>query len=337
MTILIYVARRFLYLIPQAIGISVVTFVIVRQLPGNPAITIAGPMATEESIRAITEQLGLDKPIWTQYYLYMRDLLNGNFGTSWVTSNPVAVDIMNRLPATLELISIGLILALIIGMPLGVVTALRPAKGIASRATLGYSMLAGAIPDFWLGLILIFIFYFVLQWFPAPIGRIGLIVTPPTQITGMYTIDSLLTGNWEAFRSVVAHLALPVTTLVFVYMAPIVKFTRESMEEVLKSNFVLQQTASGLRRGVIVRKALRNALPPVVTILGVLYGYLLGGAVLIESVFSWGGLGQYAVQSITNADFAPIQAFMLVAAAFTLVVYLLVDLAYFALDPRIRT
>lgn len=336
MRILLYIGRRLLYLIPQAFCISLITFVIVRALPGNPAYVLAGPKATAELIKSIEAQLGLDKPIWTQYYIYLVDLLNGNLGTSWVTSNPVAVDLAKRLPATFELITVGLVLSLFLGIPLGILTALRRGKGIAHRVSMGYGLLAGALPDFWLALVLIFIFYFQLQWLPAPIGRLNLAVLPPERITGMYLFDSLVAGNWEAFASAVSHMVLPVVALVFVYMAPIVRMTRSSMEEVLNSDFVAYARASGLPQRVIVRKALRNALPPVITIFGVLYGYLLGGAVLIENVFSWGGLGQYAVQSIVNADFAPIQAFVLIAAAFTLIVYLFVDLAYFALDPRIR-
>lgn len=336
MRILRYIGRRLLYLIPQAVGISIVTFVIVRLLPANPAYAIAGATASPQTIQAIEEKLGLNEPIWTQYGIYMRDLLKGDFGTSWVTSNPVTTDLSDRFPATLELITFGLILALVIGIPLGVVVALRRGKGLASKLSFVYGLLAGALPDFWVGLILIFVFFNLLNWFPAPLGRLDLAIAPPERITGMYTVDSLLTGNWAAFRSALSHLALPLMTLVFVYMAPIVKMTRSSMEEVLSSEFVTYSTACGLPRSIVVRRALKNALPPVVTIIGVLYGYLLGGAVLIEVVFSWGGLGQYAVQSIVNSDFAPIQAFVIIAAAFTLLVYLVVDLAYFALDPRIR-
>lgn len=332
-----YAGRRLLYLIPQAIGISLVTFVIVRTLPGNPAYLIAGPRATEAMIKQIEADMGLDLPLWQQYWRYLSDLVQGDLGRSWVTSNPVLVDLAQRIPATLELITLGLLLSLLIGIPLGAYAAMRRDRPtVLGRITGVYGSLAGAIPDFWFGLIAIFLFYVQLGWAPAPMGRIGMMVFPPPTVTGFLTIDTLLAGDFEAFRSVLSHLALPVLTLVFVYMAPIVKMTRSSMEEVLETEYIRHSIALGLPERRIFRRALHNALPPVVTILGVLYGYLLGGAVLVESVFAWGGLGQYAVQSIINSDFAAIQAFVLVAAAFTLIVYLLVDLVYFVIDPRLK-
>lgn len=335
--ILRYAAVRLLYLIPQAIGISIVTFVIVRALPGNPAFLIAGPRASEEMIARLESQMGLDQPIWYQYVLYLRDLLRGDFGTSWVTSNPVLVDLARKVPATLELITYGLLISLLIGIPLGAAAAIRRSRRRSAlrSVTSGYGSLAGAVPDFWFGLILIFLFYVQLGWSPPPMGRLAMIVLPPPSVTGFLTIDALIAGDFQAFRSALNYLALPVLTLVFVYMAPIVKMTRSSMEEVLDADHIGHGVALGLSERRIFRRALHNSLPPVITILGVLYGYLLGGAVLVESVFSWGGVGQYAVQSIVNSDFAAIQAFVLVAAAFTLVVYLLVDLVYFAVDPRL--
>jgi ABC-type dipeptide/oligopeptide/nickel transport system permease component len=336
MRTLIYIGRRLLYLVPQALGISIVTFVIVRLLPGNPAIAIAGPRATTGMIQQIQHEMGLDRPLWTQYGIYLGNILRGDFGRSWVTSNAVTTDLAHRVPATLELITIALFLSVVIGIPLGMLAASKRRGGPLRYLTNTYGALAGAVPDFWLGLILIFVFYVQLHWAPSPVGRLDLEVLPPEEVTGLLTVDSLLEGNWEALRSALSHLALPVITLVFIYMAPIVKMTRSSMEEVLRSSHVEYGEALGLPPNRVMLRALRNAAPPVVTIFGVLYGYLLGGAVLVESVFSWGGVGQYAVQSIVNADFSAIEAFVLIAAAFTLVVYLLVDLVYFALDPRLR-
>jgi peptide/nickel transport system permease protein len=333
--LLIYVLRRLAFVVPQALGISVITFVIVRILPGNPALVLAGSTATKESIAAIERRLGLDQPIWVQYWRYLQDLAAGDLGKSLVTSQPVKDDLMQRLPATFELIFFGLLLAVLIGVPLGVLAAVKGGT-IAHRLATPYGLLAGSIPDFWVGLILILVFYSYLGWAPAPLGQLPTGADPPTQVTGMYVIDAVLTGSWPAFRSAVAHLILPLVTLVFVYMAPLVKMTRSSMDEVLRSPFVERLESLGLGRGLVLRRALRNALPPVVTIVGVLVGYLLGGAVLIEIVFSWGGAGQYAVQAIVNSDFAAIQGFVLVAAAFSLLVYLAVDLLYFAMDPRIR-
>ncbi|MEX2236160.1 MAG: ABC transporter permease [Dehalococcoidia bacterium] len=336
MRVVLYIARRLLFVVPQAIGISVVTFVLVRVLPGDPALVLLGTNATESSIQAVEERLGLDKPLYEQYWLYIKDVAQGDLGTSLITGNPVREDLLDRLPATLELILLGLLLSLLIGIPLGVITALSGSKGWPDRLTSPYGLFAGSIPDFWVGLILILIFYRYLDWVPAPLGQIQIGVSPPDKITGMYVVDSVLTGNWEAFKSSGSRLILPLATLVFVYTAPIVKMTRSSMDEVLNSGFVDHFEALGLSRRSIVLKALKNALPPVVTILGVLFGYLLGGAVLVEIVFSWGGAGQYAVQAIANADFAAIQGFVLIAAVFSLLTYLVVDLLYFALDPRIK-
>jgi peptide/nickel transport system permease protein len=317
------------------LGISAITFLLVRLLPGNPAYVIAGPAASPTSIKAIEKQLGLDQPIPLQYLIYLKNVLHGDLGTSWYTSSPVSSDLLQRFPATLELITCALILSLIIGIPLGILSALGRNRGVLDKGTFVYGLFAGALPDFWLGLILIFFLYFKLHWFPAPVGQIDGSITL-TRVTGMDAVDSLLTANWTAFNSSILHLVLPVLTLTFVYMAPIVKMARSTMEDALTSDYVTHATASGLSPRVVMWYALKNSLPPVVTIIGVIYGFLLGGAVLVETVFSWGGLGQYAVQSIENADFSAIQGFVLVAATFTLFVYMLVDIAYFIVDPRIR-
>jgi peptide/nickel transport system permease protein len=337
LTTVLYIGRRLLYVIPQVIGISLVTFVIVRLLPSDPAYALAGPTASEESIAQIRERLGLDKPILTQYWLYLKDLLHGDLGNSFVTGQPVVNDIADRLPATLELLILGLAFALLIGIPLGILSALGGSKGITSRFTVGYGLLAGAIPDFWLGLILIYFFYTVAGIAPAPLGQIDTDVIAPPQVTGVVLIDAPIAGDWTAFWNAAAHLVLPLLTIVFVYMAPIVKYTRSSIDDVYsQSEFIHQYRASGLSDRTIVRRALRNGLPPVITIVGVLFGFLLGGLVLVEQVFAWGGFGQYAVTAITNSDFSAIQGVVIVAAVFNLVVYLIVDLLYFAVDPRLK-
>lgn len=330
-----YVLRRLAYLLPQALGVSAVTFVLVRLLPGDPAFAIAGPAASEQALANIRSRMGLDRPLLEQFLLYMRDLTRGDLGTSWVTGNAVTDDLLVRVPATLELITLGLLISLLVGIPIGIIAAIGRGRA-AKKGTATYGLLAGAIPDFWLGLILVYVLFYLLGWAPSPLGRLDLAVAAPDRITGFLSVDSLLTGNWPAFRSAVAHLVLPVVTLVFVYMAPIVKMTRSTVEQVYESEFVEYLRLQGLSERTIVRRALKSAMPPVITIVGVLFGFLLGGAVLVESVFSWGGAGQYAVQSIVSSDYAAIQGFVLFAAAFTLVVYLLVDLAYFAVDPRLR-
>lgn len=337
MKILLYIARRLVYVVPQVVGVSLVTFVIVRLLPSNPAFALAGPAASEENIRQIEERLGLNEPILNQYWLYLNDLVRGDLGNSFISGRPVLTDIAERLPATLELLVLGLLFALLIGIPIGVLGALGGGKGIVARLTIGYGLLAGAIPDFWLGLILIFVFYTQLGVAPAPLGQLGSDVLPPPDVTGIMALDSVLAADWSAFQSAASHLILPLATTVFVYMAPIVKYTRASIEEVYYgTEFIEQYRANGLSHRNVVLRALRNGLPPVITIVGVLFGFLLGGLVLIEQVFAWGGFGQYAVQAITNSDFSAIQGVVIVAAIFNLVVYVVVDLLYFLVDPRLR-
>lgn len=333
-----YVARRLLFVIPQLLGVITLVFILLRLLPGDPAYVIAGPVATPENIASIRQNLGLDKPILTQYFIYLKGLARGDLGRSWFTGNPVLVDIAQRLPATLELITIGMVLALLIMVPLGILTSVKTGRilnRIAERVVFAYGMLAGALPDFWLALILVFVFYYTLRWFPPPMGRIDIGVEVPRTITGMLTVDSLLTGNWPALRSSLAHLALPVVTLVFVYGGPVLKMTRMSMTELDAAGFVSFSKACGIPTRKVMRQMFRNSLASVITIVGLVYGYLLGGAVLVETVFGWGGLGQYAVQSFTYADFAPMQGFVLVAALFLMLVNLIVDMVYFISDPRV--
>lgn len=334
-----YVGRRLLYLIPQLFVISFATFFLVRLLPGNPALAQAGAFPTPEKVKAIEEQLALNEPLPVQYYEYVKRVFHGDLGYSWYTSNSVSADLVQRFPATFELITISLVLALVIMIPLGILTA-RRTRGLvgktSERGTFLYGMLAGSLPDFWLALILVYVFYFTLGWFPAPLGRLDLGIPEPSQVTGMYTVDSLIARDWTAFTSAVKHLALPVVTLIFVYGSPILKMTRQTMSEVLGSRYIVHARASGLSESTVVRYAFRNSLPPVITMVAVVYGYLLGGAVLVETVFGWNGIGQYAVQAVTNSDFAPIQGFVLVAACFSILVYLIVDILYFAVDPRVQ-
>lgn len=330
-----YIVRRLVLLIPQALVISVVAFMLIRLVPGNPANAILGPTATPEGIAAVEERLGLDKPLPTQYWYYLSDVVSGDLGDARLTGQAVRDDILDRFPATLELITISLVVAVLIFVPMGMYLAIKT-TGPLNRITTIYGLLAGAIPEFWLGLILIYVFFFQLDIAPAPLGRLDPGITPPDRITGSYVIDGILQGKWEALRSALSHLIMPVTTLVFVMGGPILKMTRSSMTNVLRGDYVHYARALGLPESQVSRYALRNALPPVVTIVGVLYGFLIGGAVLVETVFSWGGVGQYAVQSIGGSDFAAVQGFVLVASVFSLLVYLAVDLVYIAIDPRIE-
>jgi ABC-type dipeptide/oligopeptide/nickel transport system permease component len=331
-----YSLRRLIFLVPQLFAVSLIVFFLVRLLPGDPAYLIAGQFATRERVEEVRRDLGLDRPLPEQYITYVSRVLHGDFGRSWRTSQSVVDDVASRLPATLELILSAGVISVVVGIPIGVYTAVKR-RGVGDKVLFVYGMLSGSIPDFWLGLILIFIFFSLFGWLPGPIGRLDPIVETPPAVTGMYTIDALIAARWDVFASAVKHLVLPVATLVLVYMTLIIKNTRSTVEEMLQSDFVEHARASGLSRGKQLRYALHNALPPVVTVIGIVFWFLLGGAVLVETVFAWGGLGQYGVEAVIYSDYAPLQAFVLLAAVFTLAVFLMVDLAYFLIDPRIKT
>jgi ABC-type dipeptide/oligopeptide/nickel transport system permease component len=330
-----YAGRRLLLLPLQLLIVSLIVFFLVRQLPGDPTYLYAGPYATQERVVEVRSQLGLDQPVWIQYVRYVERSMVGDFGTSMRTSQPVVKDVLQRFPATMELILYAVLFSVVIAVPMGVFTAIK-STGPLTRVVFVYGMMAGSLPDFWFALLAIYVFFFKLGWLPGPIGRIDLMVSKPDDITGLYTVDSLLTGNWEAFGSAASQLVLPVAVLTFVYMPLVLKNTQSAMQEMLGSEFVTYARAAGLPRIVQWRYALVNALPPVITVTGILTWFLLGGAVLVETVFAWGGLGQYAVQSVVNSDYAALQAVVLLSAVFTMVVFLLVDLAYFVIDPRIK-
>ena len=336
MRFLRYSIRRLIFLVPQLIAVSFIVFFLVRLLPGDPAFLMAGQYATKERIEEVRRGLGLDLPLHEQYFTYVKNVLGGDFGMSWRTSQSVLSDIADRLPATLELILLAGLISVLIGIPIGVYTAVKR-RGVGDKVLFIYGMLSGSIPDFWLGLILIYLFFSLLGWLPGPIGRLDPIAETPPTVTGLYTIDSLIAGQWATFVSAVQHLVLPVSTLVLVYMTLIIKNVRTTVEEMMNSDFVEHARALGLSRRMQLRYALRNAMPPVITVVGIVFWFLLGGAVLVETVFAWGGLGQYGVESVIYADYAPLQAFVLIAAMFTMLVFLLVDLAYFLIDPRIKT
>jgi len=329
------VVRRGVIFIPQLLGVTFVTFVLVRLLPGDPATRLAGVNATPANVAAIREQLHLNDSLTSQYAAYVGRLLHGDLGTSLVTFNSVASDIGQRLPATLELVGLALVLALALAVVAGIYSAIHP-RSLVGRATFGYGMLAGAIPDFFLGLLLSYFFFTVTGLLPAPSGQIDIGLAPPSHVTGAYAVDALVTGNTDVLGSALLHLVLPVATLVLVYAGVVMKQTRAAMERVLETPWMRFAIASGVSRRTMMRYGLRNVLPQVLTVTGAVLLFLIGGAVLVEQVFSWDGLGQYAVQAIQGNDYQAIQGFVLVAATISLVVNLVIDLLYAFVDPRIR-
>jgi len=329
-----FLGQRLLFIVPQLFGILLVSFFLIKSVPGDPAVLMLGPMATTESVAALRTKLGLDHALPIQFWHFLVDLVHGDLGTSWQTTRPVLDDLLQRFPATLELVTLGLLGAILIGLPLGVAAAFN-GRGLVGRIAGFYGLTAGSLPDFWLALVLIFVFYTILQIVPAPLGRLDFAVLPPPTVSGFLIVDSLIARNWPALGSALSHLCLPVLTLSLINAGPIMKMTQSTMDRMLQSDFSRYEVLSGLPRRMVVGHALQNAMPSVVTIISVLYGYLLGGAVLVELVFSWGGAGQYAVQGVLNSDIYPVLGFVLFSAIFSLVVYLVVDIVYVAIDPRI--
>jgi ABC-type dipeptide/oligopeptide/nickel transport system permease component len=321
-------------LVPQLLAVSLVAFFLIRLAPGNPAVVLLGPNRTEEGLRQLEAEMGLNKSLPTQYWIYLVGVVHGNLGRSWFTGQSVRQDIQDRLPATLELIGYSMLLAACVGVGLGAVAAMRSGSWV-TRILTGVIRLTGAFPDFWIALLAIFLFFHILNWVPAPTGRLGFADTPPKHITGLYTVDSLLNGDLAGFRASASHLILPVCILGVLVGLVVARVMLASMTTVVSSDFMRHARACGVSQFTLYRYAIRNALGPVITVGGVLFAYLLGGAVLIEQVFSWGGIGQYAVQAVNNADYAAIQGFLLVAAAFTILVYIAVDVLHMLVDPRV--
>ena len=328
--------KRLVTVIPTLIGVIVVTFLLTRVLPGDPAVYFAGPAATPQSIADIRKQLGFDRPLPEQFARYVGDLAHGNFGNSLSTGRPVSTEITSRLPASAELTLTGLIISMLIAVPLGILAAVRQGSWIDHLcrvvATAGVSL-----PVFFTGLLLVYVFYFRLGWAPAPIGRLDAFYTAPKQYTGFYLLDSLFTGDFETFRAALSQLILPAFTLGIFSLAPIARMTRAAMLAVLASDFVRTARASGLsNRTVIITYAFRNAMLPVVTTLGMVFSFLLGANVLVEKVFAWPGIGSYAVEALIASDFAPVQGFVLVMAILYVLLNLMIDLLYGVIDPRVR-
>ncbi len=335
MSFLSIIRRRLIFLVFVVFGVTVVTFVISHMIPGDPARMMAGDRATNEIVENMRRQLGLDQPLWRQYVTYIGQVAQGDLGISIRTQRPVIDDIKRFFPATIELALAALIFAVVAGIPLGVLSAVAKDRWI-DQISRTISVTGISTPAFWLGLLLIYVFYGRLGILPGS-GRLASGIAPPTTITGFYTVDSLLTFNWPALRSSLTHLILPALTLGFVHLGIVTRQIRSAMLEVLQEDYVRTARASGLpRRTVLFGHALRNALIPSVTMIGLAFGDLLYGAVLTETVFAWPGMGNYVVQSITALDFPAIMGFTVVASTAYVILNLSVDLVYMWLDPQIR-
>ena len=326
--------RRLLAAIPSVIGVVVLTFVLTRALPGDPAAYFAGPAASQEAIEQVRETLGLNLSLPEQFLIYLGELLRGDLGRSLTTGQTVLSDLSARLPASLELTLAGLLFSLALAIPLGILAAVRPSSWIDHVvrviATAGVSL-----PTFFTGLLLIYLFYFRLGVAPAPIGRLAVLYSPPEAVTGLYLVDSLIAGDLEVFWASLSQLVLPAITLGLFALAPLARVTRAAMLAVLSSDFIRTARASGLSPvTVLFGYAFRNALLPIVTTLGVVFSFLLGANVLVEKVFSWPGIGSYAVSALVASDYAAVQGFVLTMALLYVALNLSIDLLYVVIDPR---
>jgi ABC-type dipeptide/oligopeptide/nickel transport system permease component len=329
------IAKRLLASIPTIIGVVVVTFALTRLLPGDPAAYFAGNAASAEAVEQIREKLGLKDSIPTQFFRYVGELARGELGTSLTTGQSVRTEIIQRLPASLELTLIALTLALLVAVPLGVLAATRPGSWVDQlcrvMTTAGVSL-----PIFFTGLLFAYVFYFLLGWAPSPLGRLDTYASSPPHLTGFYLIDSAIAGQGATFMSAAKQLVLPALTMALFVMAPIARMTRASMLGVLSADFVRTARASGLSTyTVLVRYAFRNAFLPILTTIGMVFSFMLGGNVLVEKVFAWPGIGSFAIEALVASDYAPVQGFVLTMAILYVLLNLLIDVLYVFIDPRV--
>jgi len=329
-----YALRRSLTIVPVLLGVSVLVFSFIHLIPGDPALTMLGERATPEKVAEVRTRLGLDRPIWQQYVLYMGKVLHGDLGVSIVRGDPVAADLLRRFPATVELAVSAIVVAIMLGIPIGVASAVWRNSLLDSLARLG--ALAGvSMPIFWLGLVLAWFFGVQLRVLPTGF-RLGS-GTALVPWTNFAVLDAALQGDWAALVDALRHLILPALALATIPLAIIARMTRASMLEVLSREYVRTAEAKGLsRRAVILRHALRNALLPVLTVIGLQVGHLLAGAILTETIFSWPGIGLWVYESIESRDYAIVQGVTLFIAVIVVGVNLLTDVLYAAVDPRIK-
>lgn len=331
-----YIVRRIALATLTIWLVSVAVFAITNILPGNPALVRLGQFATPEALRAEEIRMGLDRPLIERYLSFVGGALQGDLGISFKTERPVVEDLLARLPATLELALAGTLLATVIGIPLGFIAAVRRDSWIDHLAR-NIAAVSAAMPVFWLGLMLAFVFAYGLGWAPGPVGRLALDATAPPRVTGMYSIDSLLAGDLGLFVQVLRYLALPAITLAAIEIAPITKISRSAMLGILDTEYVRASRALGFSSAQIFRQdALRNALIPVLTMVGIVLGYVVAGNVIVETVFSWPGVGSYAFKAVRSNDFNAIQGFILMIGTIYVALNLVIDLLYGLIDPRIR-
>jgi peptide/nickel transport system permease protein len=333
-----HISQRLILMIVTLIGVATITFFLSRILPGSPVEMMVGYRANAEAVEAAKKELGLDKPLHIQYVRFLGDALRGDFGISLQTKQPVIEEIGRRALATIELASLTTLLLIVVGVPIGVISAVRSNTPV-DHAVRTLSIAGVALPAFMLGMLLQMIFYGWLDWLPLQ-GRLSaetFLDHDFPRVTGLFLVDTLLGGDWVAFKDAVAHIVLPLTTLTLVTLPMVTRITRNMMMDVLQEEFVRTALAYGIpRRQVYYRYALKAMLIPLMTVIGLTFGYLLGGSVVVEFVFDWPGLGAYVARSIASSDFPATVGVTIVLATAYLTVNLIVDLLYYVADPRLR-
>lgn len=329
-----YFARRVIESIPVVIGVSILVFMLIHLIPGDPAVAMLGERATDENVEALRERLGFNEPLHEQYFLWAGRMLRGDLGNTVRGNIPVKNELRNRFPATIELSLAALTLATLVGVPVGILSAIKRNSLLDTLSMFG-ALFGVSIPIFVLGLLLIFYVGVDREWLPF-VGRLSSGIELE-RVTGLLTIDALLDGNWKAFRDALEHLILPAITLSTIPLAVIARITRSAMLEVLNQDYIRTAHAKGLRyRTVVIRHAFRNALLPVVTIIGLQLGTLLSGAVLTETIYSWPGVGKWLFDSIVARDYAIVQSMTMIIALIYIALNFTVDFMYAIIDPRIR-
>ena len=329
-----YTLKRILMAIPVILGIVTIVFVLMRVFSSNPAYLLLGQRASAERVAELTSYLGLDQPIWKQYVLYLGQMLQGDFGDSLFSGLPVMQEIGERLPATIELALFSVLIASVLGVSLGVICAVKQNSALDRICQVG-GLVGVSLPKFWLGLMLIILFAVNLGWLPVS-GRFDFMNRPET-ITRFMILDSIITGNWAALGSTLRYMLLPGVSIAIASVGTIMRYTRSTMLETIRQDYIRTARAKGLReRVVIIHHALKNALIPIVTVIGMELGGLFSGSVLVETIFAWPGVGKYIVDGINNSDYAVVQGGCVLVAVIAVGMNLVVDLLYGLLDPRIR-
>ena len=333
-----YVAQRLLMMVGILVGVLTITFALSRVLPGSPIEMMLGHRPTQEQIDIAKAEFGLDRPIPVQFYNYVTGILQGDFGISLRTRQPVLNDLVERMTATFELTTLAVLLVILLGIPLGILSAVRQ-NTVSDHITRGFSIAGMALPVFLIGMVLQMTFYGWLKWFPLQ-GRMNVEILLDyhfDRVTGIYLLDTLIAGQWQAFRSAVLHLVLPVLTLSIASVSIVIRITRNTMVEVLGEDFIRTARAFGMsNRLIYYRYALKATLIPMMTVIGLTYGFMLGGSVVVEYIFDWPGLGGYVVGAIIKNDFPAVMGVTLFLSTIYLSINLIVDLLYYVVDPRLR-